>query len=194
MRARMDYAPITLQQKGLLIEEERTNLLPMSNAFSAWTMTGVSATSSSDFRIFDNEGVWLLTADGTSSAKKSDGVFQVVQTLSVYLRRGTSNFAQLSLSGESVNFANFDLLTGTIGSRSVTATSTMIPWRDGWYRCTMTYTSPTASAIVIGIVGSATSARAALNYFYIRRRCSNRTSPIPYELHSHNNRRLHESR
>ena len=36
---RLDYDPITLQPKGLLIEEARTNAMVRANSFSAWTMT-----------------------------------------------------------------------------------------------------------------------------------------------------------
>ncbi len=54
-QARQDYDPITFQKKSLLIEEARTNLISRSNAFSAWTMTRVSVTTSTDFPIFASE-------------------------------------------------------------------------------------------------------------------------------------------
>jgi hypothetical protein len=106
--------------------------------------------------------VWLVTANG-SGAKNFRRAFPVsstLRTVSIFLRRGTNNFAQLCFSGDVTNFANYDLLTGTIGSLSDAVTSTMIPWRDGWYRCTMTYTSPTATGLFISIVSSSMAPRA----------------------------------
>lgn len=45
--ARFDYDPVTLAPKGLLIEEQRTNLLTYSEQFdnAAWTKTGMSISS-----------------------------------------------------------------------------------------------------------------------------------------------------
>jgi hypothetical protein len=163
-QARMDYDPITLQQKGLLIEEERMNTLPRSNSFQAWTATGVTVSAPPDFPLFASEGVWLITANGTSSSKllrRNVGGGLAPRTASAFIRRGTDNFAQFTFVGDNITFANFDLLTGTVGSRSATVTSsTMIPWRHGFYRCTMTFTSTTMSGFNIGIVSSATSIRA----------------------------------
>jgi hypothetical protein len=124
-QARMDYDPITLQQKGLLIEEKRTNFLPISNGFPAWTMTGVTVSAPTDFPLFASEGVWLITANETSSSKllrRNMGGGSTMRTASVFLRRDTNNFAQFSFVGDNITFANFDLLTGTVGSRSATVT------------------------------------------------------------------------
>jgi hypothetical protein len=165
-QVRMDYDPITLQKKGLLIEEERTNFLPMSNGFTAWIPTSVTVSPSTDSRIFANEGVWLITAKGTSNAKllrQNIGGNSPNMTASAFLRRDTNNFAQYSFTGDTTNFAKFDLLTGTFGSRSAAVTSTRIPWRDGWYRCTMMYTSTTVTGFNIGIVSSAKSIRQEAN-------------------------------
>ncbi len=101
--ARLDYDHITLAPKGMLIEEERTNLILRSNGFTAWTMTWVSGTTSMDFPIFASEGVWLISADETSSSKfirRNFASNSALITISVYLRRGTNNFAQLYLFGD----------------------------------------------------------------------------------------------
>jgi hypothetical protein len=66
---RFDHDPVTLAPKGLLVEQEGTNLLPRSNAFSTWTLTRVSVTAPMDFHIFASEGVWLIISDGTSNIK-----------------------------------------------------------------------------------------------------------------------------
>ena len=64
---RVDHDPITLSQKGLLIEEERTNtLLQSSNMLSSglWLRVGTSVATSTDFPIFTSDGVFIVTGDG----------------------------------------------------------------------------------------------------------------------------------
>jgi hypothetical protein len=141
-------------------------LISGSNAFSAWTLIGVSVTASTDLPIFASEVVCQITTNGTSGSKFFRRGFvcnATLRTVSVYFRRGTNNSARLCFAGDNTNFANFNLLTGTIGSRSAAVKSTMIPWRDGWYRCTMTFTLSTAVELAICIVSSATSIRAEVN-------------------------------
>ena len=60
-----DHDPVTLVPKSLLIEVDVMSVIPRSNAFSAWTPTGVTFTWSSDFPIFASESVWLITTNGT---------------------------------------------------------------------------------------------------------------------------------
>jgi len=51
--------------------------------------------------------------------------------------------------------ANFDLASGIVGPRgSAVTASTMQPWRDGWYRCMLITSSPTANSFGACIVGS----------------------------------------
>jgi len=94
---RFDHDPITLAPKGELIEAVATNFIQKSNVFTPWTMTRVTVTSLTDFPIFANDFVWLITADGTTRSKNLRRNFagnSTLRTVSVYLRRGTNNFAQ----------------------------------------------------------------------------------------------------
>ena len=52
------HDPITLQPKGLLLEEARTNLISRSNDLTSWTKSRATVTNSTDFPIFANEGVF----------------------------------------------------------------------------------------------------------------------------------------
>ena len=80
--ARIDYDPITLQQKGLLIEEERTNVMTFSNNFSVWNRIGTTVTpSSTDFPIFANGNVWLFQANGSSGVKFISRTFIASSTI-----------------------------------------------------------------------------------------------------------------
>jgi hypothetical protein len=72
---------------------------------------------------------------------------ETTKTFSMFLRRGTNDFAQLICGGDINVFANFDLATGILGtSGSAVTASTMQPWRDGWYRCMLTTLSPTVTS------------------------------------------------
>ena len=57
---RVDYDPIELVPKGLLIEEARTSIISRSNTFTdaLWGKVKVTITDSTDFPIFANEGVF----------------------------------------------------------------------------------------------------------------------------------------
>ena len=100
---RVDHDPSTLAQKGLLIEEGRTNILIRSDEINiGWSKARSIVTDSTDFPIFANEGVTLLTGDGTIGGKGVVRFFTsslTTRTMSVYLRRGTNNFAQILTGG-----------------------------------------------------------------------------------------------
>jgi len=128
-----------------------------------WSKARSTVTDSTDFPIFANEGVFLLTNDGTSGGK---GVISFLtsssatRTLSVYLRRGTNHFAQILTGRDLTCFANYDLLNGVVGSiRASTLTSAIIPWRDRWLRCTMTISSSTSNSMNVYLVSSAAASR-----------------------------------
>jgi hypothetical protein len=164
---RFDHDPVTLTPKGLLLEEARTNLITRSNDFTLWTRNRTTVTNTADFPIFASGGVFLFTGDRTSNFKSVARAFTplTTRTMSVYLRRNTNNFAQIMNSGgDPTIFANFDLLTGVVGSKGAGAMSaTLILWRDGWYRCTLTTTVSAANAMNVLLVSSATAIRAEIN-------------------------------
>lgn len=92
---RFDYDPITLAAKGLLIEEQRTNLLTYSEQFdnAAWVNNGGTVTANA-----------LVAPDGTTTADylvrstaSADGRYQVIAAgtsgiviVSVYIKKDTS--------------------------------------------------------------------------------------------------------
>ena len=80
-------------------------------------------------------------------------------TQSVYLKKGTHTFFQLAVGGDVNPYCNFDLTNGTYSAFGSTATITNVS--DGWYRCTMTYTTTTGTYVYIFAVDSLSSARTA---------------------------------
>jgi hypothetical protein len=144
--ARFDHNPITGESLGLLVEEQRTNLLTYSDDFSdaAWTKTRSSITANT-----------IVAPDGTLTGDKlventDNNTHPVSQTqtlsanttytLSVTLKAGERTRAVL----QTANVANwaasvtttFDLSAGTVASGTGAITSL----GNGWYRCSITAT------------------------------------------------------
>jgi hypothetical protein len=81
-------------------------------------------------------------------------------TFSVYIQAGTHNFVQIFHGGNSAYYANFNILTGALGTvgSSASASIQAVPDATGWYRCSITITPASASAFRIAFISSATAA------------------------------------
>ena len=155
---RFDYDPVTLAPKGLLIEEQRTNLLLRSEEFdnASWlksrsTITA-NATTSPDGTVDADKLVEDTTATAThrvfQQAPKSAS--SVTRTFSVYLKAAERTFARVSISDntEAVTArVDVDLSAGTIntaavfGGTSISSPSASISLvGNGWYRISITAT------------------------------------------------------
>ena len=144
---RFDYDPVTLAPKGLLIEEQRTNLLTYSEQFdnAAWQKAAATATANA-----------TTAPDGTSTADKVvatattafHGIYQAPTgtvasyTYSVYAKAAEYSKLQIANSTAGTWSATFDLATGaTIATGGVSVLSSSIQSvGNGWYRCSITFT------------------------------------------------------
>ena len=153
---RLDYNPVTGQALGLLIEEQRTNLLTYSQDFSnaAWTKTGATI------------GVGVIAPDGSVSQKITSNQSTTISTVyrgitpaaggltfSGYVKSdGICNWVQIVISGSGVNTGIarvwVNLITGAVGTiiggwSSVAITSV----GNGWFRvsCITTVTATTGN-------------------------------------------------
>lgn len=165
---RYDYDPATLAAKGLLIEEQRTNLLLRSAEFdnASWTKTsatvsanaasGPDNTTSAD-KVIVNNGVSLgaSTAGGVKQLV-SKAASAITYTLTVYAKAGELNRVGLFLANGAVTssaFATFNLATGAvIGTPSTSgsfssASATIEDAGSGFYRARFTATSDTDTII-----------------------------------------------
>lgn len=156
---RIDYDPVTLAAKGLLIEEARTNLLTYSQEFdnAAWTKSSTTVTANA-----------TTAPDGTATAEKlvevaATTTHRIVQgtakaasaityTASLWMKAGERTIGQVIMTdiGGFV-VVSFDLAAGTVGTPAVSvwtsASATIAAYAGGWYRCTLTATS-TADTVV----------------------------------------------
>jgi len=155
--ARFDHNPTTGESLGLLVEEQRTNLLLRSEEFdnASWAKTASSTTP-------DN----TVAPNGANAADKlidtAVNTQHVVQqiitpiastayTYSCYLKAGerTQGAVGLTGAGNSDSIVIFNLSTGTyISTAGVAPTAYSItPAGSGWYRCSITWTATTTAAM-----------------------------------------------
>jgi len=161
-QARMDYDPIPLTQKGLLSEEERTNLFNNFNFWVGFTLRSV-VTTTSDFSIFASGQVAKITGSGAGTPVISSNITlrSGARTFNCFVRRDATSFVQFHGANDSQFLVNYDLATGTIGTIGTSVSSASIqPWRDGWYRCITVTSSTTLATLVVAIVSSASAVRA----------------------------------
>ena len=141
---RFDYDPITLACKGLLIEEQRTNIFTQGTNFSSdWLTNNVSLVANT-----------YVSPDGTTNATKLNNtvtglasrfiyqnyVFPAtgLYTMSVYAKADTVSSINFFFSGGYGN-ATFNLSTGQVQSVSgLDATASITPAGNGYYRCVLT--------------------------------------------------------
>ena len=146
---RFDYDPVTLQPKGLLVEEARTNIATYSAEFdnAAWSKINCTVTTNA-----------TTSPDGTTNAEKlivtnalSTGNVSQIPTLAastaytetVFAKKGEWNWVALETRGEVGDplLAWFNLNTGVVGTVNVGATATITNFGNGWYRCSLTRTT-----------------------------------------------------
>ena len=136
--ARFDFNPVTGESLGLMVEEQRANLLTYSQDFTQWVRSNVTAIGNA-----------IVAPDGTLTGNKltSDSVSSVhwarqivasgSYTFSGYFK--SAEYSSVVLLGVGGNYgAAFNLSAGTVGTIYNGATAAIIPVGNGWYRCAVT--------------------------------------------------------
>jgi len=167
---RFDHDPISLACKGLLIEDERTNVITYSEDSTQWegpngVLTANAATSPSGAT---NAAQYIASITSIRQQVNVLGVISytsgLTYSMSVFVKSKGERYVQLALSTSTVfstSRANFDIIDGTVvtgnGTRSITA------FKDGWYRITWTITATGSSngSLYLNVVGTSTATRNA---------------------------------
>jgi len=169
--ARFDHNPVTGESLGLLIEEQRINLLTYSEQFdnAAWTKVNSSITANA---IVAPDGTLTgdkLVEDTTASANHVVRPTTVsvtsgtTYTYSIFVKAGERTQFQIGFGTENSAFAAANVqftLTGLGTSTVITGSPTfsIAPVGNGWYRCTATATATaTASAFIRNYLVSGTN-------------------------------------
>lgn len=168
---RFDYDGATLAAKGLLIEEQRTNLIIRSEEFdnAAWTKINSSIVANSTISPDGTQDADTIVEDSSSSAKYCSATAASVTsgtsyTASVYAKNNGRllQIAYFSASFGSNAWANFNLSTGVVGTVGSAATASITPVGNGWYRCSVTApaTATTTGAWSVYLVTNNNAGRA----------------------------------
>jgi len=143
-----DYNPTTGAALGVLVEEQRTNLLLWSEQFdnAAWTKTRTTVTANA---IAAPDGT--LTADKVAANTTETAIRQAFQvgkslsavpyTWSFYGKAAELSWATINSFDGLNRYTYFNLSNGTIGGIHPGASATITDVGDGWYRCTVTMTA-----------------------------------------------------
>ena len=158
---RFDYDPVTLAAKGLLIEEQRTNLVTYSEQFNDAAWSKIRATvdpnvaTAPDGTLNADKLVEDTTAANSHSAARILGspLAAGTYTYTTYIKQAGRRYAQIMLivdpASTNLRYAVvFDLQTGTVTSTAATATpptsiaNAISDAGNGWYRCSVTVGNP----------------------------------------------------
>jgi hypothetical protein len=153
--ARFDHNPITGESLGLLIEEQRTNLLVRSEEFddAAWTKTGVSVTTNTIVSPDGNlTGDKVVESTATSTHQVTQNITAtsgVTYTATLYAKKAEIDVITTDFAG--VLFGTYNLSTGvaTLGAgnaNNVPVSASMTNVGNGWYRCVSVWTRVGATA------------------------------------------------
>lgn len=144
--ARFDHNPTTFESLGLLIEEQRTNLLTYSEQFDnvAWSKSNSTITANT---IVAPDGT--LTGDvlqanasggtGVVGLTRNVTITNATHTFSFYAKAKEFSWVAIEISGFTgatvVGSCYYDLANGVVGGfNAIFGTITAVG--NGWYRCT----------------------------------------------------------
>ena len=144
-----------LTDKGLLVEEERTNLVFNSEDFTAatWTKTNITVTANQSVAPDGTTTADLIYPSSTASCNISrvigsgSGSF----TNSIFAKAAGINWIYI-YNAQGNARAWFDLSTGTKGSADASISDySIIPYGNGWYRCDVRTDNTTYQSHTIGL-------------------------------------------
>jgi hypothetical protein len=153
---------VTLAPKGLLIEEQRTNLVLRSEGFdnAYWSKSRSTVTSNT-----------IIAPDGTQTADKliedttasnTHRIFNetlytaTTHTWSIYCKAAERTFCYLRLTNPFIVGvgAYFNLATGAIGTIESGVTAAITAAGNGWFRCSITVSTSAVPTPYVGIANA----------------------------------------
>jgi hypothetical protein len=138
---RFDYDPVTLQPKGILVEEARTNLLTYSEQLDngIWTKTGstisANATTAPDGTLTADKLQVANTASSQKNVGQTVGAISTTYADTVYAKASELSWLVINQYDGSDRRTWFNLSNGTVGTTAAGTTATIEALSNGWYRC-----------------------------------------------------------
>lgn len=151
---RIDHDPLTGMVRGILIENDRTNVIDRSQEFDNawWTKNKTTVTANAITAPDGTLTADKLVEDNTNGihyiASASEGLTaNTVYTMSVFVKAGERSIFQIS--GAANAWGSYTVTTFNLSTKSVTSngftTAAIEELKDGWFRC---WVSGTAAATV----------------------------------------------
>ena len=147
---RFDYDPVTRAPRGILIEEQRTNLLTYSEQFdnAAWGKVRSSVTANNTLSPDGTTNADKLVEDTTASNTHSlQQTFSATSgtsyTFAIYLKAAEREWAALQFNSAifadaSSRTAYFNLATGAVGNTVGSPITNVTNAGNGWWRVSLT--------------------------------------------------------
>jgi hypothetical protein len=145
---RFDYDPVSLAPRGLLIEEQRTNLLTYSEAIATgYAPVRATLTSSAGTSPSGTNTATKIVEDTSTNTHIVGGAITsgAVSTFSVYAKAAERTWLYI-VSGTAT--AYYNLATGAVGT-TANCTASTVAMPGGWYRCIMSNFT-TSTSIYVG--------------------------------------------
>lgn len=155
---RFNYDSVTKKVIGLLVEEQRQNLVTYSQNSAFWAFDNTFA-STSAIALDGTTSAQVAFESGTTSTHFLRGTTASVTlgstyTGSYFVKRSGRDFVQLTFSTTpfgSGQYANFDLSTGAVVNQ-VGGVAEIQPFKDGWYRvCFSAVCTTTGTAAILAV-------------------------------------------
>ena len=142
---RIDHDPLTGECNGLLIEEQRTNLLTYSEQFdnAAWSKSNLSLSPNSvvapDGALTADKLIpTAATADHFLSTGNITTTIGSSYTLSFYAKSAGHDIVLVSING-AFQYPRFNLSTGIATNDTGFVQASMASAGNGWWRCSATF-------------------------------------------------------
>ena len=186
---RFDYSPSTLVCRGLLIEESRSNLMLYSEDFRnttdagstrPWSYVRCGVTANSTASPDGTNNADALVEDSSASSTHylqqfiTKNALNIAYTFTCYVKKGSRDFVQFWIPGTSGGSngvrATFDLATGavgtsaTIGSGWTLGAATISPAANGFYRCSLSFTSGTETTLFAWVMPCTSTSLSSVFY------------------------------
>ena len=152
---RFDYDPVSKVCKGLLIEENRQNIFPYSNAFSTqWTSAGGSIIADDAISPSNTQTASKLTG----ARYRAPGLAAATRTISCFVKKLDGNHLfTIRIDSPTSLSAVYNLNTGAVSSTPAGWTTSMQDFGNGWYRCIATLPDAIVNAVLISPNGGGAS-------------------------------------
>jgi len=146
---RFDYDPVTLAPRGLLIEEQRVNLLLRSEEFdnASWSKVRSSITANATTSPDGTMNADRFVIDTTAASNHSCGQSVSVTSGTTYaftVFAKADQFSQINLRFSAqfpAGNAVYDLNSGTVDTNGTVVSASMTSFGNGWWRCVLVMTA-----------------------------------------------------